>query len=96
MRSRYTAYTQANVDYIARTMRDRALVHFDHQEARTWARSVKWLRLEVLKSGVDGATGFVEFRAYYSYRNQMQVMHELSEFRLEAGQWYYIGEKNTH
>lgn len=96
MRSRYTAYTQANVEYIARTMRERASEHFDIREARAWAKSVKWLRLEVLKSWTDGEAGFVEFRAYYSYRNQMQVMHELSEFRLEAGQWYYIGEKNTH
>lgn len=92
MRSRYTAYTQANIDYIASTMRDRALVDFEAKEAKRWASSVKWLRLEVLKSGSDGNSGFVEFRAYYSYRNQMQVLHELSEFRKEEGRWFYVGE----
>lgn len=92
MRSRYTAYTQANMDYIQHTMRDSALANFDAKDAKTWAKSVKWLRLEVIKSSVNGDDGHVEFKAYYSYQHKVSILHENSQFRREEGKWYYIGE----
>jgi uncharacterized protein YchJ len=47
MRSRYTAYTQANIDYIVKTMKAPANIDFDPVEAKSWAKDVKWLGLEV-------------------------------------------------
>lgn len=90
MRSRYTAYTQANISYIAKTMKSPAADDFDPADVRAWARSIKWLRLEVLNSAIHGTDGEVEFRVYYSQKNQMQIMHEKSKFKLEDNQWYYI------
>ena len=40
MRSRYVAYSQARIEYIQATMRERALLGFDAQEAKEWALSV--------------------------------------------------------
>ena len=37
MRSRYTAYANANIAYIAATMRGAALVGFDPKSALQWA-----------------------------------------------------------
>ena len=89
MRSRYTAYTLANIDYIARTMKGPAAVDFQPQEAENFARSVTWNKLEVLNSTPGLTQAFVEFRAHYTFRNHPEVIHEKSEFHFEDGAWYY-------
>jgi SEC-C motif-containing protein len=96
MRSRYTAYSQANIDYIMATMKDAALKDFDALSAKQWAESVAWVKLKVIRAYVDPAiteSGFVEFKAYYRYKKQMHVMHEFSEFKKVDNQWFYIGAK---
>ena len=50
MRSRYSAYTMANIDYIKETMRGNALVGFQELDAKRWAKRVTWIKLKVLKS----------------------------------------------
>lgn len=93
MRSRYTAYSELDLEYIARTMKGPALAHFEIQEALEWARKVTWLRLEVLASQAKGVNGLVEFKAHYSYQGRNYCLHELSEFRLENKQWFYFDGK---
>jgi len=90
MRSRYTAYHQVNMDYIARTMKSPALDHFDKKAASEWANQVKWIQLEIVKTKKDDTHGIVEFRAYYIINNKEEIMHEVSEFKFENGRWYYI------
>ena len=36
MRSRYSAYAMANIDYIKKTMQGKALETFNEQDAKTW------------------------------------------------------------
>lgn len=96
MRSRYTAYSQANIDYIIATMKGDALKDFDKNSAKQWAESVSWVKLKVIRGYVDPAIpdkGYVEFKAYYRYKKQMHVMHEFSEFKRIDGRWFYIGAK---
>lgn len=93
MRSRYTAYTEANTDYIARTMKAPASLHFDPESAHIWARQVTWLKLEVLSQKTNGAKGVVEFRAHYLQDQQARTLHEISEFRRDQGRWYYVSGK---
>lgn len=90
MRSRYTAYAQINIDYIGSTMKGPALQHFNADEAREWAQKLTWEGLTVLHSKTLGAKGWVEFLAKYSVHGHHQSLHELSEFMLENGKWYYI------
>jgi SEC-C motif-containing protein len=40
MRSRYSAYTMANIDYIVKTMYGKALQGFIQKDAYNWAKSV--------------------------------------------------------
>ena len=94
MRSRYTAYSQANIDYIARTMKGPAAIGFDPEDAKTWAEQVEWLRLDVLKTESKPPLGWVEFIAHFSNQGIKQNIHELSEFHLEDGQWFYTKRKN--
>ncbi len=94
MRSRYTAYTKANVDYLALTMKSPAADHFDKDEARSWAEKISWTKLQIIRSTQDGNRGIVEFIAFYSSDNKETALHEISEFTCENGQWYYT--KGSH
>ncbi|KTC68292.1 putative SEC-C motif domain protein [Legionella birminghamensis] len=93
MRSRYTAYTKANIAYILKTMRGKPLIDFNESEARQWAEQVGWLDLKILESQYSPeqpSKGFVEFIARYHISGQIKSIHERSEFLLDDGQWYYI------
>ncbi|KTD11787.1 putative SEC-C motif domain protein [Legionella gratiana] len=91
MRSRYTAYSLGKIDYIKSTMKGKALIGFNEFEAVQWAKSVTWIGLTVIKSSLSTPhIGFVEFAARFWERNQMKIIHELSEFHQENGRWYYI------
>ncbi len=93
MRSRYTAFTQGDVDYIEKTMRGQAAQNFDKDSTREWALKVRWLGLEVLNAPNPQATkGTVEFIARFEEDGVEKKIHEVSEFaRLEGGsRWFYI------
>ncbi|MEO8401794.1 MAG: YchJ family protein [Gammaproteobacteria bacterium] len=94
MRSRYTAYTLSDINYIARTMKGPAIKNFDKDEAENWAKQVTWLGLKVLQSSVNQQRGFVEFAASYALNQQTRELHELSEFELSEGRWYYVNGIN--
>lgn len=95
MRSRYTAYTHGLVDYIAQTMRGKALLGYDRASAKVWSMSVVWLNLEVINFYSENEnTAFVEFSAIFLQKNnKLQEIHELSEFKLVDGSWYYVDGK---
>jgi SEC-C motif-containing protein len=91
MRSRYTAYTQGNTDYIANTMRDKAAIGYDKESSKTWALSVHWKGLEVLDAPkAQPKKGFVEFIASYEENGHMKNIHERSEFSRIGSRWYYV------
>ncbi|MDI9819698.1 MULTISPECIES: YchJ family protein [unclassified Legionella] len=95
MRSRYTAYAMANIDYIKETMRHGALIGFQETEAKRWAKRVHWIKLHVLKSDIkNSTTGYVEFEASFVDGSRLKSLHEKSRFMREEGQWYYVG--GTH
>jgi len=86
MRSRYTAYTQHNADYIYATTHPSERRHHNKKDILAWAKNCHWLKLDVLKA--DENT--VEFKAYYlDNRLSTQVHHERSFFEKANGQWYY-------
>lgn len=94
MRSRYTAYTQANIDYISATMAGKAAAGFDREDATRWARQVKWLGLTVLAApavAIGTAMGIVEFVARYQLSGKIHYLREKSEFQWLNGRWYYVG-----
>lgn len=90
MRSRYTAFTQADVDYIAHTMKGRARRDFDAKDSKQWAEAVKWVKLDVIKSSMEGDKGSVEFIAHFIENGEPSAIHECSEFIKEDEEWFYI------
>lgn len=91
MRSRYTAYSLANIDYIKNTMQGKALIGFHEANALQWAQQVTWLGLEVINANpTHSDIGFVEFTARLLEHNKVQTIHEVSEFHREHNRWFYV------
>lgn len=98
MRSRYTAYTQVNMDYIEKTHDPKTRKNSDMEANRRWAESAKWFGLEVLSTeggGPDDDDGMVEFIARYDLGEGEEEHHEHSLFRKENGGWYYSDSRNS-
>jgi SEC-C motif-containing protein len=96
MRSRYSAYVQGKVDYIADTMLGNALQGFEKNSSKQWADGVIWLKLDVIKSfNESNERGFVEFSAKFMRKNnKLLEIHEVSEFNYIGNKWYYTDGKN--
>lgn len=91
MRSRYTAYSQANIEYIMQTMCGPAAQHFNPEQAREWAAAAEWQKLQVIKAWqVSAEKAFVEFVASYRLKQHPHLLHEVSEFHRVEGRWYYV------
>lgn len=90
MRSRYTAYTTANIDYILKTMQGKPLKGYDRKQSLIWAQRVVWQRLEILNSTTHKDKGIVKFKAHYIDNGHEIILHEISKFERKNGQWYYV------
>ncbi|NPA29838.1 MAG: zinc chelation protein SecC [Epsilonproteobacteria bacterium] len=90
MRSRYTAYVRGDLDYLEAT----DMHEIDREATKAWMQSVRFTKLEVLKTYRGKAMdkkGRVEFKAYYLEEGEERVHHELSDFEKYKGRWYYSG-----
>ena len=101
MRSRYTAYTCADIGYLDRTLAPESREGFDPAEAKRWAESSKWKGLRIVDTQLGGpldTKGLVEFEATYEQDGAGIVHHEVSRFRkTKDGRWLFVdGEFHTH
>lgn len=93
MRSRYSAYTQVEMDYIERTHDPKTRDETDMDANREWAESTKWTGLEILETkqgGVDDEVGTVTFKAKFETEEGIQEHQELSLFQKHEGKWYFV------
>ncbi|MDX1364843.1 MAG: YchJ family metal-binding protein [Arenibacter latericius] len=94
MRSRYTAFVLANGDYLMESHHKSSRPIKEKNSIITWAKSVSWIRLEVLettKGRKNDTKGTVTFNAYFFENGQVDVIHEKSNFIKENGIWQYLG-----
>ena len=94
MRSRYTAHTLADLDYIQDTHDAATREDIDREATERWARRAEWLGLEIretVEGGADDEVGAVEFVAHYRDRGERQRHHELARFKRDGnGAWVYV------
>jgi len=93
MRSRYSAFVTADIDFILKTYALETRPTEDREEILNWTKSVDWSKLEVLRteSGTESDNeGFVEFKAHYTENDLNQMIHEKSYFVKEEGSWVYV------
>ena len=88
MRSRYTAYTLLEEDYLLVTW---------HSSTRPASLGLskevpaKWLGLDVKRHELqDNEHAIVEFVARYKVNGRAQRLHEVSNFVREEGRWFYV------
>lgn len=96
MRSRYVAFTLADIDYVENTTDPASRADFDRTGTLDWAKNSQWQGLEIVSTkdgGVNDTTGVVEFIAKFRYDNGDHVHHERSEFRKRDGKWYFVDGK---
>lgn len=93
MRSRYTAFTLANSDYLMRSHSAKTRPVKERKSIEKWAKSVVWMGLTILDTQAGKASdevGFVEFKALYLENGKPQQIHEKSLFQRENGKWVYV------
>lgn len=93
MRSRYTAFTQANVDYLMSSHSVKTRPVKERKSIEKWAKSVIWMGLTILNTQAGEASdevGYVEFKTLYFENGKPQQIHEKSLFQREKGKWVYV------
>jgi SEC-C motif domain protein len=92
MKSRYTAYTVHDIEYIMNTHEPARLSEISRDVLSNWATTSKWISLEILKTEKGEKTdseGIVEFIANYELHGAMHSHHEKSLFKKIDGKWFY-------
>jgi SEC-C motif domain protein len=101
MRSRYTAYSQGNVDYLIATLHPQSRHKSDRPTLLQSVQTMRWVGLKIVKIQKGQAhdrRGMVEFVALYQPAQMTdlqnigvtQQLHERSRFVKEGGQWFYV------
>jgi SEC-C motif domain protein len=93
MRSRYVAFTKADINYLMRSHHSTTRPIRDRQNIERWAKSVQWIGLQILNreaGNKDDLQGMVEFRALYMENSCLQQLHERSKFVREKEKWVYL------
>lgn len=94
IRSRYTAHTFANIDYIQSTHHPDHRHEIDVKSTREWAENSEWLSLDILSStdgGENDESGTVEFIAKFNdAKGNLINHHEVSLFAKSAGEWFFV------
>lgn len=88
MRSRYTAFTLHNADYLLASWHPTTRPESIDLDA---APQPKWIGLQIrqhIQTGDD--TAIVEFVARYRVGGRAHRLHETSRFRREEGRWLYV------
>lgn len=95
MRSRYSAYALGGYgNYLLSTWfapmaKGMSIAELSQSDS-------EWIKLQIIDSGIDGNSGWVEFKASYKDTNRIIEMHEKSIFIRQGSQWFYIGGEVSH
>lgn len=87
MRSRYSAYVRALMDYVHHTWHPSTRPDRSELEADG---ATKWLGLDVKRHVPMGDEATVEFVARYKLGGRAHRLHEVSRFVREGGRWFYL------
>lgn len=97
MRSRYTAFTQNNFDYLDETSHTEASQPNDTQSNRDLISNFKWVGLEIVQKEMgteSDVEGYVDFIARYQAGNNEHAIREKSLFKKDGDRWLYVNGKS--
>lgn len=93
MRSRYTAYTLGNVDYIMATWAAETRNNIDVKSLTKTCQETQYLGLKIISKNAGTrkqSKGQVEFEVSFKSFGKTQIHCETSNFIKIANQWYYL------
>ncbi len=93
MRSRYTAFTLADGEFLLKSHHSSTRPVNEMAEIVAWAKSVTWLGLEIVRTAQGreaDEVGFVEFKAHLREGKKKVEMHQHGKFVREFGHWVYF------
>ncbi len=93
MRSRYSAYVRADMDYLSQTTLPVQRAGLDLADMNEWATGSQWLGLTVLGYGVSPQTAdqaWVRFEAKWQDESGLHTHQEHSVFVRMAEQWFFV------
>jgi SEC-C motif-containing protein len=93
MRSRYSAFSTGDIDYLEQTLMPGTRDDFDREQVSEWAKGSEWTGLEVRGTeggGPEDQEGVVEFVARFRTKGKEYVHHETSSFARRDGRWWYV------
>ena len=96
MRSRYSAYVKAEVEYVMQSTHPEKRGDCDEKAIRSWALNSTWEGLEILgtnKGTDEDLEGTVEFKAHFTEDKIKKNVYENAFFVKLDGKWYYSGSE---
>lgn len=85
MRSRYSAFVLADIDYLFDTLHPAQRQPNERSQLAATIHQTDWLGLTIL----DAKESEVEFVAFYQTEG-IQQLHERSHFEYDDGKWFYV------
>ena len=98
MRSRYTAFTENNWEYLVLTSHPKEKKEMARLESALLDEGAKWKSLEITgtrKGGREDNEGQVDFVAHYVKAGISEVLRESSKFYKINGHWVYSRKDST-
>ncbi len=97
MRSRYSAFAKADIDYLYETLSLDQRTDFNREATAEWSTKCQWHGLDIIETeqGLEGdAVGKVTFAAHFSRDGKPLTHKEKSLFRREpeSGVWQFAAE----
>lgn len=95
MRSRYTAYVFADIDYLMESHHSNTRPITEKKEILKWTTAIQWKKLVVTQTikGLErDDEGIVAFTAFFTENGLPKQLHEVSRFVKENTHWVYLGE----
>lgn len=96
MRSRYTAFTRHDLDYVVESHHPDSRKGIDRAMTRRWMTESEWLGLDVetvSAGGPDDEQGTVDFVARYRMMGREVPHREHAIFKRHQGRWYFVDSK---
>lgn len=93
MRSRYSAFASAHIDYLISSHHPSKRTPQDHAELSESLRNCQWLSLRIVsckRGQANDDEGEVEFIASFRQHGEQGLLHENSRFTKIDGQWFYV------
>ena len=96
LRSRYTAFTRGDIDFILSTHHTRTRSEVKREEIEDWSKSSKWIGLKIVQKEAGQSSdnqGTIVFCAQYAADGKTHDHWEQSFFEKEDGEWRFLDAK---